>query len=175
RRVAPSGGADGGLLVTLGAGARLRELSGAATRQAHCDPDAALHALSHHAGHAPQRQRRGARMTAPAPGARPALLDAVPRRGHVVIEASAGTGKTYTLEHLVVDLLLTDRVEVDRILVVTFTEKGTEELRERVRSKLRRLAAGTGAGDPVLRQVEEGGWTLDEEARRALADAAVRF
>ena len=101
-------------------------------------------------------------------GARPALLDAVPRRGHVVIEASAGTGKTYTLEHLVVDLLLTDRVEVDRILVVTFTEKGTEELRERVRSKLRRLAAGPAAG-------EEAGWTLDEEARRALADAAVRF
>ncbi|HEV8238384.1 MAG TPA: UvrD-helicase domain-containing protein [Thermoanaerobaculia bacterium] len=100
--------------------------------------------------------------------ARPALLDAIPRRGHVVIEASAGTGKTYTLEHLVVDLLLTDRVEVDRILVVTFTEKGTEELRERVRSKLRRLAAGASSG-------EETGWTLDEEARRALADAAVRF
>jgi len=99
------------------------------------------------------------------------VLDAIPRRGHVVIEASAGTGKTYTLEHLVVDLLLTDRVEVDRILVVTFTEKGTEELRERVRSQLRRLAAspaGTGGAT-------DAGWVLDEEARQALADAAVRF
>jgi exodeoxyribonuclease V beta subunit len=97
---------------------------------------------------------------------RPAVLDAIPRRGHVVIEASAGTGKTYTLEHLVVDLLLTDRIDVDRILVVTYTEKGTEELRERVRSQLRRLAGGAESGD---------GWMLDDAARQALADAAVRF
>ncbi|HEV8629653.1 MAG TPA: UvrD-helicase domain-containing protein [Thermoanaerobaculia bacterium] len=102
--------------------------------------------------------------------ARPALLAAIPRQGHVVLEASAGTGKTYTLEHLVIDLLLTHGVPVERMLVVTFTEKATEELRERVRTKLRQLAAGQGdegdAGD---------GWTLDADARQTLADAAVRF
>ena len=37
---------------------------------------------------------------------KPAVLAQVPRQGHVVLEASAGTGKTYALEHLVVELVL---------------------------------------------------------------------
>jgi exodeoxyribonuclease V beta subunit len=40
---------------------------------------------------------------------RPAVLDELAPPGHAVIEASAGTGKTYTLEHSVVDLVLTRR------------------------------------------------------------------
>ena len=67
--------------------------------------------------------------------ARPALLDALPERGHAVIEASAGTGKTYTLEHLVVELLVRG-APLDQILVVTFTEKATREMRARVRATL---------------------------------------
>src|ERR1700746_1879453 len=59
----------------------------------------------------------------------------------VVIEASAGTGKTYTLEHLVVELLLQGDVTLDRILVVTFTEKATNELRLRLRAKIKELAS----------------------------------
>ncbi len=115
-------------------------------------------------------------MTAPllAPpllAARPAVLGEIPRHGHVVLEASAGTGKTFVLEHLVVDLLLERGIPVERMLVVTFTEKATEELRERVRGKLRQLAAGevTAAVDG------EPGWRLDEEARRTLASAVARF
>ena len=38
--------------------------------------------------------------------ARPAILRAVPLDRHAVLEASAGTGKTFTLEHLVVELIL---------------------------------------------------------------------
>ena len=37
---------------------------------------------------------------------RPQILREIPSRGHAIIEASAGTGKTYTLEHLIIDLLL---------------------------------------------------------------------
>ena len=37
---------------------------------------------------------------------RPPILDTIPRDRHAVIEASAGTGKTYTIEHLVVELIL---------------------------------------------------------------------
>lgn len=60
--------------------------------------------------------------------------------GHVVIEASAGTGKTYTLEHLVVDLLLKDPAcSIENILVVTFTRRATAELRSRVRTILGRV------------------------------------
>lgn len=66
-------------------------------------------------------------------------------RAHAVIEASAGTGKTYTLEHLVLDLVRRG-TEIERILVVTFTEKATREMRVRVRD---RLAEGVRT-EPVL-------------------------
>jgi exodeoxyribonuclease V beta subunit len=68
---------------------------------------------------------------------RPAALESLGRRA--VVEASAGTGKTYVLEHLVVDLLLRQGLELEQILVVTFTEKATAELVHRVRSKIATL------------------------------------
>ena len=53
-----------------------------------------------------------------------------------LIEASAGTGKTYTLTALFVRLLLEKELTVDQILVVTFTDAATEELRGRIRTRL---------------------------------------
>ncbi len=55
---------------------------------------------------------------------------------HAVIEASAGTGKTYTIEQIVVRLLQEKNVPLDKILVVTFTEKATGELKERLRKTI---------------------------------------
>lgn len=52
---------------------------------------------------------------------------------HAVIEASAGTGKTYTLEHIVLELILKHNVQVNEILIVTFTEKAAGEIKDRVR------------------------------------------
>ncbi len=63
-----------------------------------------------------------------------------PRARHAIVEASAGTGKTYVLEHLIVDLLLRTGTTLDQILVVTFTEKATAELTHRVRRKLEELS-----------------------------------
>ena len=60
---------------------------------------------------------------------KPAVLDCIGDT-HCVIEASAGTGKTYTLEHIVVDLLIKG-VPPDKILLVTFTTKATLELKIR--------------------------------------------
>ncbi len=57
-------------------------------------------------------------------------------RGHGAITASAGTGKTYFLEQLVVEEVL-GGTALDRILVVTYTRKGTLELKERVRARLK--------------------------------------
>ena len=57
-------------------------------------------------------------------------------RRHAIVEAAAGTGKTYVLEHLIVDLLLRAGATLDQILIVTFTEKATTELTHRVRDKL---------------------------------------
>ncbi len=54
-----------------------------------------------------------------------------------LIEASAGTGKTYTIAALYLRLVLghgTSRCYTpDEILVVTFTDAATEELRNRIR------------------------------------------
>ena len=53
-----------------------------------------------------------------------------------LIEASAGTGKTYTLAELYCRLVLESDLTVDQILVVTYTRAATEELRDRLRQKL---------------------------------------
>ena len=63
-------------------------------------------------------------------------------RGVTVVEASAGTGKTYTLAGLVLRMLLEPSGEsaplgIEQILVVTYTNAATDELRERIRSRLR--------------------------------------
>lgn len=60
-----------------------------------------------------------------------------PLEGRNLIEASAGTGKTYTIAGLYLRLLLEKRLCVDQILVVTFTEAATAELRGRIREKIR--------------------------------------
>jgi exodeoxyribonuclease V beta subunit len=52
-----------------------------------------------------------------------------PLEGINLIEASAGTGKTYTITTLFIRLILEKHLTVDKILVVTFTEVATEELR----------------------------------------------
>jgi len=54
-----------------------------------------------------------------------------------LIEASAGTGKTYKITELFIRLILEKELTVDQILVVTYTEAATEELRDRIRKKLR--------------------------------------
>jgi exodeoxyribonuclease V beta subunit len=56
--------------------------------------------------------------------------------GMNLIEASAGTGKTYTLAELYLRLVLEHDLKVDQILVVTYTRAATEELRDRLRQKL---------------------------------------
>ncbi|CAN5252673.1 exodeoxyribonuclease V subunit beta [soil metagenome] len=61
-------------------------------------------------------------------------LDASPR---VLVEASAGTGKTYTIVGIYVRMLLEKNLQVDQILTVTFTKKATAELRERILERLR--------------------------------------
>ncbi|WP_449412288.1 exodeoxyribonuclease V subunit beta [Pandoraea soli] len=61
--------------------------------------------------------------------------------GVCLIEASAGTGKTWNICALYVRLLLEKRLTVEQILVVTFTNAATAELRERIRARLAALVA----------------------------------
>ena len=81
----------------------------------------------------------------------------LPLNGRQLIEASAGTGKTYTIAALYLRLVLGHGAAQDRpaslmppqILVVTFTNAATEELRDRIRDRLTRAAA-------VFRELESG-------------------
>lgn len=57
-------------------------------------------------------------------------------RGATLIEASAGTGKTYSLAALYLRLVLEEGVPVASILAVTYTTAATQELRERIRALL---------------------------------------
>jgi len=105
----------------------------------------------------------------------------IPLRGLALIEASAGTGKTYTISTLYLRLLLEAELEVDRILVVTFTQAATEELRERIRSRLSQALALLQGRWPEGKERDEILEQLltrlpDQEAAAAtLADALTRM
>ncbi len=69
------------------------------------------------------------------------ILDYPLDQGKVLIEAAAGSGKTYTIQYLFLRLLLErDDLNVGNILVVTFTEAATEELKARIREILKDAA-----------------------------------
>jgi exodeoxyribonuclease V beta subunit len=79
-------------------------------------------------------------------------------RGRSLIEASAGTGKTFTLTALYARLLLEQQLNVSQILVVTYTTAATAELRERIRAKLAELLAvyeGTPSSDSFLTELQQ--------------------
>ncbi len=61
---------------------------------------------------------------------------ALPLDGVRLIEASAGTGKTFTLATLVTRLVVEHGLRIGEILAVTFTEAATQELRKRIRERL---------------------------------------
>jgi exodeoxyribonuclease V beta subunit len=103
--------------------------------------------------------------------------------GTTLVEASAGTGKTYNLTNLCLRLVVERGVPVDRILLVTFTRAATAELRDRLRARfveaaeaLRAAAEGAQPEDPVQRHLawDGDGPRADLEQRGQLLDRAVR-
>src|SRR5690606_17400873 len=89
---------------------------------------------------------------------------ALPLDGVRAIEASAGTGKTFTLATLVLRLVVERRLDVGAILAVTFTEAATQELRARVRKRLLLAADIAGGAAP-------GDDSPEAQITRALIDA----
>lgn len=65
----------------------------------------------------------------------------LPLRGKNLIQASAGTGKTWTISLLYLRLILEQLLTVDKILVVTYTRAATDELRSRIRARLKEAVA----------------------------------
>ncbi|KAA0875293.1 exodeoxyribonuclease V subunit beta [Nitrincola tapanii] len=103
--------------------------------------------------------------------ANPLVLNQFPLHASQLIEASAGTGKTFTIALLYTRLILQHGGEAafvrplspDEILVVTFTEAATQELKERIRARLVEAAAcfrvtiedAPAAGDNPLLQLRD--------------------
>ncbi len=61
----------------------------------------------------------------------------MPLAGRRLIEASAGTGKTWTLTLLILRMILEEGLAIEQILVLTYTRAACAELRSRLRSRLR--------------------------------------
>jgi exodeoxyribonuclease V beta subunit len=62
--------------------------------------------------------------------------ETAPLDRNTLLEASAGTGKTYTLEHLVLRLITEREIPLPSILVVTFTNAAAREMQDRIRGLL---------------------------------------
>jgi exodeoxyribonuclease V beta subunit len=96
--------------------------------------------------------------------------------GNNTIEASAGTGKTYSLAILVVRLLLEKKLPIEQILLVTFTEAAAAELKERT-AKFIRLALketvtkGSSKEENIEKIVEK--CELDNETKQKLLRQAL--
>ncbi|MET0346365.1 MAG: exodeoxyribonuclease V subunit beta [Casimicrobiaceae bacterium] len=119
----------------------------------------------------------------------PLDLLACPLEGATLVEASAGTGKTWNICGLYLRLLLEREFDVREILVVTFTNAATAELRTRIRDRIVETLryARDGVADPhddfvhrLVTQVESvAGRTRDDTVARlslalhSLDDAAI--
>ncbi len=110
---------------------------------------------------------------------KPFAAESAPLSGNVLVEASAGTGKTYAITTLVLRLLLETELTIDQILVVTFTEAATAELRGRIRARLRRALAESRDDDArrrlsrALQHVDEAPvHTIHGFCHRVLGDCA---
>ena len=110
------------------------------------------------------------------------LTEPLPR-GTTVLEASAGTGKTFAIAALAVRFLAEGRATIDQMLLVTFSRAATAELRSRVRERLRAscaaLAAAVEGAEPPADAVDRllADCPPEELVRRAarLQDAFTHF
>ncbi len=110
--------------------------------------------------------------------------DAFSRRldADLLIEASAGTGKTWTLTTLVARLIVEERRRIDELLIVTFTISAAGELRTRVRRTLRAARQAIAAPDARpddqarrLRQTWRSAGIPEAEAVQRLTEAIRDF
>jgi len=93
--------------------------------------------------------------------------------GRSLIEASAGTGKTWTIAALYLRLVLEQKLSPRRIVVATYTNAAAAELKERLRARiesaLAQAASGDvateGQGDPALAWLQER-WNTAPDARQ---------
>lgn len=84
-------------------------------------------------------------------------LEAIEDRGHnLLVSAAAGSGKTAVLVERIIKLALDDGVDIDKFLIVTFTNSAAGEMRERILSAFNRKLAEedeNGETENIKRQI----------------------
>ncbi len=87
----------------------------------------------------------------------------------LVYNASAGSGKTFTLAKIYIDMLIRNPMSYEHILAVTFTNKATAEMMERIVSDLHEIASCDVSNDSreklLQRQREMLGLDKDDTSR----------
>ena len=89
---------------------------------------------------------------------------------HTSIRASAGTGKTYAIASLYLRLLVEQELLPEQILVVTYTEAATQELRSRIRTRIREALEVMEGGDTQDAFLEELRERTDRLPAKVAAD-----
>jgi len=87
----------------------------------------------------------------------PLQVEQLPLCGQHLIEASAGTGKTFNITRIYIRLLLEKKLTVQEILVMTFTRDATEELRGRIREDIQKTLTQWGGfsnEDPFYAEIQ---------------------
>jgi len=93
-----------------------------------------------------------------------------------VIEASAGTGKTFALVELVLEMVLEQELPLKSILLVTFTEKATAELRLRLRTKLYEILEACEKINSSFQKIPDGPyWEINSARKKQLKTALLDF
>lgn len=93
----------------------------------------------------------------------------LPLDGIRAVEASAGTGKTFTIATLYLRLILERGLKVDEVVVATFTRAAAAELSERLRRRLVIADAVLAADDPASERAGEDGEHV--QSRKVIAAA----
>lgn len=91
----------------------------------------------------------------------------------LVYKASAGSGKTFTLAVQYIRQLIEDPYSYRRILAVTFTNKATTEMKERILSQLYGIATSLKSSDGYLKEIMKTSDKSVDEIRKA-ADTALK-
>ena len=100
-----------------------------------------------------------------------------PLEGLNIIEAGAGTGKTYNIQNLFARMIVEKGFPIDSILVVTYTEAATKELKDRIRSILVQIQnyyiKGSNNVEPRVKAIADTE-TSSIEIKKKRIDSALR-
>lgn len=103
------------------------------------------------------------------------LDDELCLEGDLFLEASAGTGKTFAIEHITARLILEKKIPLEKILIVTFTNASTRDVKRRIFQNLQSAAekCGSKADLQYLKQIDKQGLSRIQRALFSIDSAQI--